>query len=382
MKGLPTEEGEMAARMSKRADGRYVVTVTYEDHTGAKRRHSCYGKTQAEANAKAKEARARLDAGAPVRDATRTLADWLGEWRTTFLKASDRAQATKSLYEYLTARQIEPVIGSVPLDRLKPADVTRLLLSMEQAGKAASTRRNAYAALRGALDDAVDNGILAANPVHKVKRPRTEHKEARSLTPAEVTAFLTAAASLRYVTALKVILGTGLRRGEVLALRWEDVDLTRREARVRGSLTRQSGVLKVSDTKTARSRRGVSLSPAVVGLLTAHKAAQAAERLKAGNLWEDTGFLFVTEFGQPADPRNLLRAAGIAARKAGLSGDVGVHTLRHTYATTALLNGVPLHVVSRNLGHSSISITADTYGHLTDDAALAAAEAVSAALGL
>jgi integrase len=172
-----------------------------------------------------------------------------------------------------------------------------------------------------------------------------------------------------------------LRRGEALALRWSDIDLKRREARVTGSLVRQNSALVVSTPKTARSRRTVSLSASAVALLKSVKAAQAAERLKAANLWEDTGFVFTTEFGQPADPRNLLRAVTIAAKKAGLAG-VGVHTLRHTAATTALLNGVPIHVVSRNLGHSSIAITADVYGHLTDEAAQAAADVVSVALGL
>ena len=114
------------------------------------------------------------------------------------------------------------MIGAVRLDRLKPADVTRVLLAMEGAGKASSTRRNTYAALRGALDDAVRNGLLASNPVTQVKRPRNDHREALVLTPKQVPRFLTRAEGLRYVVALKVILGTGLRRGEVLALRWDE----------------------------------------------------------------------------------------------------------------------------------------------------------------
>ena len=180
---------------------------------------------------------------------------------------------------------------------------------------------------------------------------------------------------------LRLILGTGLRRGEALALRWADVDLDRGEARITGSLVRIDGHLVVAETKTARSRRVVSLSPAIVALLTRQRAAQAGERLRAANLWTDSGFVFTTELGHPADPRNLLRAVKLASAKSGL-GEIGVHTLRHTYATVALLNRVPLHVVSRNLGHSSIAITADIYGHLTDEASQAAAVTVSAALRL
>jgi len=180
---------------------------------------------------------------------------------------------------------------------------------------------------------------------------------------------------------LRLILGTGLRRGEALALRWADVRLDRCELSIKGSLTRRGRELVVSDAKTQRSRRVVSLSPAMVRLITEHRAEQVAERLRAGNLWEDTGFIFATEFGCPVDPRNLLRTTTIAAKRARLP-QISVHTLRHTYATTALLNGVPMHVVSRNLGHSSIMISADIYGHLTDDAARSAALVVSNALDL
>ena len=119
----------------------------------------------------------------------------------------------------------------------------------------------------------------------------------------------------------------------------------------------------------------------MVRLLTEHRAKQSAERLQACNFWGDSDFVFTTEFGCPVDPRNLLRTTTITAKRAGLA-QIGVHTLRHTYATAALLNGVPMHVVSRNLGHASIVITADIYGHLTDDAARSAALVVSDALNL
>ena len=256
-----------------------------------------------------------------------------------------------------------------------------MLLHMEQLGRAASTRRSAYAALRSAFDDAVIDGLLAASPVLRVKRPRATHAEAMSLAPEQVAQLLQGAEDLRYARVLRLILGTGLRRGEALALRWADVRLDRCELSIKGSLTRRGQELVVSDAKTQRSRRVVSLSPAMVRLITEHRAEQVAKRLRAGNLWEDTGFVFATEFGSPVDPRNLLRTTTIAAKRARLS-QIGVHSLRHTYATTALLNNVPMHVVSRNLGHSSIMITADIYGHLTDDAARSAALVVSNALDL
>jgi len=350
----------MSARRTKRTDGRYSVTVRLKRPDGTIRRTYFYGRTQAEANAKAVAARERVGRGEPVRDATRTVSDWLAEWRTTFLRASDRAESTKQLYAGLTERHVESVIGHLALGQVKPSDITRVLLHLEKRGRAASTRRNAYAALRSAFDDAVIDGLLAASPVLRVKRPRVTHIEATTLEPEQVAQLLRRARGLRYERVLRLIVGTGLRRGEALALRWADVSIARCELSIKGSLTRRGDGLVVSDAKTLRSRRVVSLSPAMVRLITEHRAEQVAERLRAGNLWEDSGFVFATEFGAPVDPRNLLRTTTIAAKRAGLP-QIGVHTLRPTYATTALLNNVPMHVVSRNLGHSSIMITADIY---------------------
>jgi integrase len=339
--------GTIAGRRTKRSDGRFCLNITIENADGTKRRVYLYGRTQAEAKAKAAGTRERVGRGEPVRDATRTVSDWLAEWRTTFLRASDRAESTEDLYAGLTARHVEPAIGHLALGQVKPSDITRVLLQMEQLGRAASTRRSAYAALRSVFDDAVIDGLLAASPVLRVKRPRATHGEATSLEPEQVAQLLQGAEDLRCARILRLILGTGLRRGEALALRWADVRLDRCELTIKGSLTRRSGGLVVSEAKTQRSRRVVSLSPAMVRLITEQRAEQVAERLRAGNLWEDSGFVFATEFGGPVDPRNLLRTTTIASRRARLP-QIGVHTLRHTYATTALLNNVPIYVVSRN----------------------------------
>jgi len=366
----------MAVRLKKRADNRFTVTVTLDG-----KRRFFYGSTQAEAKAKADDARARVKLGGPVRDATRTLTDWLGEWTQTYLPLSNRAESTKIMHEGYARTWIIPTIGSVPLGALNVNDINRMLLTMKADGKADSTRRNAYTTLRKALDDAVTNGLLAANPAHRIRQPGVNRHEARFLTAAEVRRLLEATSTYRYDMVVRFILGTGLRRGEALALRWADIDLNTGVAKLRGSLTRRAGGLIVSGVKTKSSRRTIALSPAMTGLLSRQKATQAAERLRAANLWRDGGFVFTTATGGPVEPQNVLRTVHDAAHNAGLVG-VTVHTLRHTYATAALLNGVSLKVVSQNLGHASIQITADTYGHVTDDAARAGAAAVAEALGL
>jgi integrase len=137
----------------------------------------------------------------------------------------------------------------------------------------------------------------------------------------------------------------------------------------------------ISEPKTDRSRRPVPLAPPLRAMLRAHHANQEAERLAARDQWRDEGLVFATEFGTPVDPRNILRTVQIAAQKAGMSG-VGVHTLRHSAAVAWLESGVHIKAVADLLGHSSIAITGDIYGHTSDDTARAAINGLADELGL
>ncbi len=150
---------------------------------------------------------------------------------------------------------------------------------------------------------------------------------------------------------------------------------------MRRTVSRVEGELVFAEPKTARSRRTVPLSPAVVAMLRGHKKAQTAERLRAGDQWQNAGLVFTTELGGPVDPRNLLRVVEAAASSVGVEG-VGVHTLRHSAAVGWLEAGVHIKAVADLLGHSSIAITGDVYGHTSDDTARAAVEGWSGALGL
>jgi integrase len=205
--------------------------------------------------------------------------------------------------------------------------------------------------------------------------------EARHLTAAEVARVLEAAEGSRYHDLLVLIAATGLRRGEAGALRWSDIDLDAGTLTVRGTLSRVDGELVVTEPKTERSRRTLPLSPSIVAMLRRHRKAQLAERLHAGSVWVDTGHVFATESGTPVEPRNIYRALAVAAEKAELE-NVGVHTLRHSAATAWLENGVHIKAVSDLLGHSSIAVTGDIYGHVSDDTSRAAMDVLSDALGL
>ena len=174
---------------------------------------------------------------------------------------------------------------------------------------------------------------------------------------------------------------TGLRRGEALALKWTDIDLNGGTLKITKTVSRIRRELVASTPKTAKSRREVPLSPGVIAMLRGHRKAQVAERLQAGDVWQDRDLVFATEHGGYVDPRNLLRALKTAGVKAGIDG-IGLHTLRHSAATAMLEANVPIHVVSRILGHSSIAVTIDLYGHVNDESKREAIDGLSEAMGL
>jgi integrase len=244
-----------------------------------------------------------------------------------------------------------------------------------------ATIRQTYTVLRAGLDGAVRDGLLAKNPAAAVKRPGIARREARHASAVDVNKLLLSADGLRYRNVLVLIAATGLRRGEALALHWSDVDLDAGMLVLRGTLGRVGGKLVITEPKTDRSRRTVPIAPPLVAMLRAHRAEQNAERLAAANQWQDHGLVFASEFGTPVDPRNILRTIQIAAQKAAIS-DIGVHTLRHSAAVAWLESGVHIKAVADLLGHSSIAITGDTYGHTSDDAARAAVEGLADQLGI
>lgn len=252
----------------QRANGRWEARITYTDtETGRVERVSLYGTTAKAVRAKMKAARERLETGAPVKDASRSVGDWLAQWRETTLAASDRKESTRALYANLSRRHLEPMpFGAITLDKLRPSDVEALVLSMRAKTKsgatedaelvralADSTIRQTYIVLRAALDAAVRDGLLARNPAAQVRRPSVERREAKHLDASGVSLVLKAAAESRYHAALVLIASTGLRKGEALALRWDKVDLDAGVLRVAATIGRVAGRLVISEPKTARS---------------------------------------------------------------------------------------------------------------------------------
>ncbi len=363
----------------KRGDGVWTASLTYRDEQGNSKRRVVYGRTQTEARAKLKDARQRLDAGQPVKDARTTLAAWLDDWTAKALAASDRKTATKDLYALIAAKHLAPTLGHVTLDRLRPSDVEALLVAKREAGLSASTVRTIYTVLRSALDVAVRDGLVSRNVAVAVKRPSVERQDAAYLTAPDAQQLLDALRGDRLEALFRLMLATGLRRGEALALHWSDVDLDARFLRVRWTLSRTSRGLELGEPKTERSRRTVPLPHSAVESLRAHRKAQTTERLAVGPVWQDTGLVFTSEVGTPLEPRNVLRRFSTLAARAGLP-QASLHTLRHSAASFLLAAGTHTKVVQEHLGHSSYAITADIYSHVAPAQAREAADRLDAAL--
>ncbi len=363
-----------------RKDGRWAVSVRYIDPDGLSKRSTVYGKSAREAREKAEEVRRRVKRKQPPKDSRVLLATFVEEWIASTLAVSDRKASTKSMYATLARKHVAGSdLGRDALDRLTPRKVEAWVADLRRKGLSESTVRSTYTVLRAILDTAVRDRAIADNPAAVVRRPKVTMKEAMFLTVDQVETVLDAADGSRYAPLFRLLVNTGLRRGEGLALRWSDVDLTNRTIRVRGTLAREDGELVVTDTKTAKSRRSLYLTDESVEVLRGLRERQREERDAAGSTWTETGFVFTTEFGAPCDPRNALRAFRVAADRAGVSG-AGLHTLRHSAASVLLASGVPLKVVSEILGHSSTAITGDVYGHVSPDVAAEAMRTLSGAL--
>lgn len=386
----------------QRADGRWEGRLSFlDEHTGQRKRLSFYAPTEAAVAAKVREARKRLEAGDPAKDATMTVAAWCERWCDVTLEASSRKPTTKQLMRGLIRSHVlDTKLGRKPLAKLRASDFdewvlelrrkTRTVAGVEQRALSDASIQRVFRVVSVVLDGAVRDSHLAVNPARKVERITAERKEARVLSAAEVSAILSAAKAMdedprghrtHNFALFATIAATGMRKGEALALRWADVDFDEGTIAVRGTLSRVGSDLVVTTPKTSRSRRVLAPADGVMRLLKSHKAAQAEDRLRAGNQWHDTGHVFTTALGEPRDPRAVLRSIVAAARRAGVD-DVDVHTLRHSAATAMLEQGTHLKAVSELLGHAGTQITADTYAHLTAPTARKALDGLGASIGL
>lgn len=297
-----------------------------------------------------------------------TVGEYLDRWLHDYVRFNT-SPATYVQYESLIRRHIRPVIGSFELSRLRPQQVQNLYTrALEGTGErrplSASSVTSLHRILREALQYATRWQLISRNPADGAEPPRVS-RPSLSVPDGQVVRRLLASAELTpYGAVVHLALMSGLRRGEVLGLRWEDVDLDAGVLYVRQTLQRLPGrSLEFRRPKTTSSNRSVALSPATVSRLRRHRQNQLEHRLRLGAAYEDAGLVFTTPIGSPIDPSNLRRAWLGIQRAAGAQG-IRFHDLRHAHATLMLQQGTHPKIVSERLGHSGIRVTMDVYSHV------------------
>jgi integrase len=358
----------------RRSDGRWAAQVDLGWEAGRRRRKTLYGKTRREVQERLKVALREQQLGVLVTSPQQSTAEFLGRWLEDSVRGSVRP-ATYDMYRHVTVKHLIPTLGRVPLDKLSPHHVQAMLKQKVGEGLSLRTVHHCRALLRIALNQALRWGLVGRNVAALVDSPRVERFSIKVLSPDEARALLAAAEGERLAALYSVGLALGLRQGEILGLRWEDVDLDGARVRVAHQLQRVGGKLRVTEPKTSRSRRVIAMPVTVVESLRRHRAVQVEDRLLAGSRWVETGFVFTTGIGTPIEAGNLRRSFWRVLDRAGLPR-MRFHDLRHSCASLLLAEGVPARVVMETLGHSTITITQDTYSHVMPELQQQAAEAM------
>ncbi|MFD6248537.1 tyrosine-type recombinase/integrase [Streptomyces roseolus] len=353
-----------AGTITQRSDGRYQAAVYVLQPDGTRARKFAYGKTWAECDAKRRALLDKVDNGVPVPTRSMKLSEWLPYWLDNIVKPR-RKKTTAAKYEVHVRLYLVPMLGSKRLESLGVADVRRFLVQLEKKTSAA-TAKESHRVLRTALTAACREELVSRNVATLVEPPTVAARELSPWSLDETLDFLTAARKDPLYAAFVLAIALGFRRGEVVGLRWENVDLDKREIRVRTQRQRVAGEVYEDDPKGRRRKQTLPLPTICVAPLRWQRLKQAAARERAGEKWAETGYVFTTRTGQPIEPRNLYRSFTRVAKNAGLRV-VRLHDARHGTATLLTAAGVPPRVVMEILGHSQIAVTMNVYTHVVQD---------------
>jgi len=352
-----------------------VVDLPRDPATGKRRQRWLSGyKTRRDAQVALTEVLATLGKGTFVEPSKQTVAAFLDDWFQA--TSSSRRASTNATYAVVIRTHLVPRIGSIKLQALSSQALNRLYCDLLDAGSAPATVRYAHAVIRKALLDAVRWSLVTRNVADAADPPRLTRKQTRTWLASEVRRFLSHVQGDRLYVAYMVAATTGARRGEVLGLRWFDLDLESGRASIAQTLISVSGDIQLSEPKTARGRRNVALDSHTVAALRAHRDHQVVERALAGDEYADADFVFANEDGTPLHPDVFSDAFQRHVRSSRLPR-IRFHDLRHTHATLSLGAGVHPKVVSERLGHASVAFTLDTYSHAVPAMQETAAELVA-----
>jgi integrase len=355
---MPSKRGNSEGSLTKRADGRWEARISLSDGT----RKSFYAKTRQEAARRLAEAMRDRDRGLPITGERQTVAQFLSVWLETIRPTV--GVGTWKRYEEIVRLHLIPAIGAHSLAKLSPQNVQALYAAKLEAGLSTTTVHHIHAALHLALESAVSLDLVARNVTDRVTAPKMRRHEMEVLSPKQSRTLLNAISGDELEALYVLALTTGMRQGELLALKWRDIDLDAEWLRIHATVRKLRGAFIYAPPKTKRSRRGVALTTMAIEALKRHGVRQAEAKAIVGPAWQDNDLVFADAVGGPLEGRHVLRHYFRPLLQAAGLPPIRFHDLRHTTATLLLAQGIHPKVVSEMLGHTTIGITLDTYSHV------------------
>jgi len=373
----------MRGSIIKRGKSSYTVVLNLgNDPTTGKRKQqwvSVKG-TKKDAEKRLSELLTQIDTGTFMKPAKTTLGEFLERWLKDYAWPN-LAPRTSEGYETIVRQHLIPKLGNMTLTQLKPEHLQKYYSEMLSIGRcnsagglSAQTVRHHHTALHKALQTAVEWGLLSRNVADAVSPPRAQRPEMRTWGEDDITRFLEAAKGTPYYALFYLALFTGMRRSEMLALRWQDVDFIMTQIYVsRGLHHLRDGNIVFRSPKTAKGRRTVALPPSAILLLKEHYEKQKLERAMLGIPLADDDLVFAQLDGRPLLPDTVSHAWFKLVRRTGLKS-IRLHDARHSHASIMLKQGIHPKIVQERLGHSTIAVTLDTYSHVAPGLQQAAAK--------
>ena len=368
-------------RITKRKDGLFMARYTVHTPDGPKRK-TIYDRKYREVERKLAEAMGDAARGIVYDDENLTVSEYLDRWLSDSVRGTVR-ESTFSRDKYLVTNHIKPSIGRIKLKNVTDVHLQRLYHDRLDSGLSGSTVQKMHHVLHKAFSQAVKWDLIPRNPADNVKAPTPSTKEMHPLSADEARQLLDAASEAgdRLEALYVLALHTGMRRGELLGLKWDDVALDNATIRVRWTITRKGTGYVLGEPKTKNSRRTVRITRRAIEALRSHRTRQLEDHKLRGLEYEDSGLVFAGEGGNLINPSNLRQRSFVPLLKRAGLPQITFHDLRHTCASLLFQKNIHPKFVQELLGHASVSITLDTYSHMLPGMGGGAADAMHEALG-
>jgi integrase len=371
-------QGSIQKHIGKRGASWYAtIDLPRDPTTGRRRQKRVSAPTKRECEAKVREVLNQADAMPFSNEGKTSFAEYVAHWLKS-VEPSPRP-ATFRRYRDMLNHHAVPQIGHIKLVKLSPMDLQRLYADRLDSGLSSTTVHHLHVVLHRVMKQAMRWGMVQRNVTEMIDPPRRTFPEITTWNAEQVAKFLEVGDQHHLAAFWRLALLTGMRRGELLGLKWEDIDLERGTLAVRRTLSRgKGGTWEIGQPKTTSGRRSIALPQSCVTALRKHRVTQNTERLHLGELWEDHDFVFTNRTGEPLHVNSMALQFEKLTRAAQLP-KIRFHDLRHTSATLLLAKGVHPKIVQERLGHADISMTLNRYSHVTPDMQRLAADTLDEA---